>query len=264
MVTESLNPVIDEIVESSTTAETMGETESSQETDGDILEETEVETEVELSEEENDDYDSSGEKPPVEKRISQLVAQKKEAERALQERTEQLQTYLAEAHSVPQKPVREDYSSDDSYDGALMNYKMALAKSDDANKRAADFVKKTLSERLTGLFTKSPELLQNLNGMPRELFETLAISKNPEAIVMAIGDESVRSKLAKLPPHLLGAAIARLDFANAKKSANESAKKAVQKKPEYQPVSTPAQNSTTNRGGRMSMEQRVAMHKNRR
>lgn len=213
MDTDNLNPVIDDIVDSSTTeveeesddienlSDEPGEEEPG-DSEGDVEEDQEEDTEESAHEE------PAPEKTNTQKRIDKLTAEKKESDRILKERTDQLQVFLSDAHRPLHRPLREHYSSDDAYEGALLNYKMSLANKEDAGRKAIDFVKQTLSNRIGHL---DKNVLSNIKEMPGEFYELLAMSSNPESIVNAMKDSATRQKMLNLPAHLLGSAIFALD-----------------------------------------------------
>lgn len=266
-VTDSLNPVIDEVVESSTTAEELSDIDSSQSESGEGIEAEDTETVVaseevdeESTEEEESDSDvSDNDKPSVERRIGKLVADKKNAEKALAERTSQLHSLLGDAHSIPSRPNREDYSSEDSYEGALMNYKMKLANAEDAQKRAVSFVRESLDSALSGLVQRDIEAIQNLKGMPSAFIELLSISRNPEEIVIAMKDRQTRDRMKNLPPHLIGAEFAKLDNSFSSTKAKSSQKQAAASKKGYTPVNDSASSSNNRSNAVPTMEQTLAL-----
>lgn len=229
-----VNPVIDDIVDSSTTeeetTEEVEETEEIEDQDEESEESEEHESDEPEEEESEDDATAESEKTNTQKRFDKITAEKKEAERLLTERTNQLQSFLSEAHRNVPVPVRENYSSDASYEGAVLNYKMSLAKKEDAGRSAQEFVKQTLADRFGSIVKEDRNALVHLKGMPAEFYELLAMSSNPVEIAAAMRDHSTRERILNLPPHLLGSAISQLDRASVptgKEPAGKKPKKSV-------------------------------------
>lgn len=241
-----VNPVIDDIVGSSATeeetTEEVEETEEVEDQDEESEESGEDEPEESEEEESEDEATAESEKTNTQKRFDKITAEKKEAERLLTERTNQLQSFLSEAHRNIPVPVRENYSSDASYEGAVLNYKMSLAKKEDAGRSAEAFVKQTLADRFGHIVKEDKDALVHLKGMPAEFYELLAMSSNPVEIAMAMRDHSTRERVLNLPPHLLGSAISQLDRASVKGTSGKEPAGKKQKKnvkpggKTYQPI----------------------------
>ena len=233
MSNTDISPVIDDIVESSTTSQEL----AAPVIEDDVAESDSVE---EVSEASDEDISSDGqiepeqeEKSNVQKRIDKITADKKEAERLLSERTEQFYSILSESGNLERRE-RANYSSDDSFDGAMMLYKMELAKSDQTKAKAYNLVKQTLSERLGDYAKSNTDKIKSLEGMPSEFFELLAFSKNPEKIVDALSDESKRNRLSRLPAHMLGQAIHDIDQSHVEHRKSNQPKEPLKN---YKPIS---------------------------